>query len=178
MAITTIRGHVSRAIDFFKKENVYIGLGKTTPWQDSDRTTATPARSRVNEDNPPIPVPTGTLTEVFGYKKIDQKLLVIPDPNGTIRYRSKMFRQVTEQEAYQLGAIYVYLSVEIDPTDFASNLTYRQLGIYSGLRATTTNKVLTPADVSSEGLLEIIDYRKPQYRETDQKEKISFIIEF
>ncbi|MDM7543682.1 hypothetical protein QUD93_04060 [Lactococcus lactis] len=31
MAVTTLKGHVSRALEFYNKPDIYIGIGKTTP---------------------------------------------------------------------------------------------------------------------------------------------------
>lgn len=56
MAVTTLKGHVSRALDFYNKPDIYMGIGKTTPWED--------------EYNPPTPATTDELTEPAGYKKV------------------------------------------------------------------------------------------------------------
>ena len=37
---------------------------------------------------------------------------------------------------------------------------------------------LLPSEVKDAGLLQVIDYRKPIYRNTDVKEKIKLILEF
>ena len=33
LPVTTIVGHVSRAISFFELSSVYFGLGRTSPWE-------------------------------------------------------------------------------------------------------------------------------------------------
>lgn len=58
MAVITLKGHVSRALDFYNKPDIYMGIGKTTPRED--------------EYNPPIPATTDELTEPAGYKKVEQ----------------------------------------------------------------------------------------------------------
>ncbi|MNH41086.1 hypothetical protein D3C79_1025180 [compost metagenome] len=60
--------------------------------------------------------------------------------------------------------------------------SYRQIGFYSELELETgvpTNQlVLLPSDVADPGLLEVVDNRKVTHRQSDQSEKLSFIIEF
>lgn len=70
MAVTLLKGHVSRALDFYNKSDIYLGLGKTTPWEEG-------------ESNPPTPLNTDSLVEIAGYKKVESKFLVIPDDTGT-----------------------------------------------------------------------------------------------
>ena len=44
MAIMTLNGHVSRALDFYGRDDLYFGIGRTSAWAD--------------EKTPPIPEPT------------------------------------------------------------------------------------------------------------------------
>lgn len=92
MATTTVRGHVSRALDFFERDDIYMGIGRSTPW--------------TNEANPPAPSTDATeLEEVIGYKKLEYCYLVVPDNvNGTISYRDTKWRIVTPKfEALTVG---------------------------------------------------------------------------
>lgn len=81
IAIAVTQGHVQRAIEFFNKLGKYFIVGGTTPWAD--------------ESNPPSPTPNDyKLNNVVGLKRIDHCQLVVPDPNGTISYRTQNWRVV------------------------------------------------------------------------------------
>lgn len=84
MAIATRHGHVARAIEFFKRNDKYFAVGRTTPWDD--------------ETQPPAPSTTAyDIEELVGLKKVDNCYLVVPDNvNGTIEYRGSKWRIVTE----------------------------------------------------------------------------------
>lgn len=120
MAIVTEGAHVSRALDFFVKPNIYVGIGKSTPWND--------------EDTPPTPTSDITeLEEIIGYKKVEATYLVIPDEtNGTISYRDTKWSVVSQSEAMAKNAKYVYLETSIR-YDELPLIAYRQIGLFSGL---------------------------------------------
>ena len=48
MAITLLKGHVSRALDFYNKNSIFFGIGKTTAWAD-------PSDSSISDYKPPTP---------------------------------------------------------------------------------------------------------------------------
>lgn len=83
MAIALNGGHVARALDFYNKPGKYFIIGGTTPWE--------------SESAPTTPNPTDfKLVDVVGLKKVDNTHLVIPDPNGTIKYRDTSWKIVPE----------------------------------------------------------------------------------
>ena len=78
MAVTLLTGHVSRALDFYNKSDIYMGIGRTTPWDEG-------------ENNPPTPVNTDSLQEVAGYKNEETNVLILyptlyPNPRTTLKY--------------------------------------------------------------------------------------------
>lgn len=83
MAIAVNGGHVSRALDFYNKENKYFIIGGSTPWE--------------NEPTPDLPnVEDFKLRDVIGLKRIDNTFLVVPDNDkGTIVYRDQKWRVVS-----------------------------------------------------------------------------------
>lgn len=171
MAVTTLKGHVSRAIDFYNKTEVFFSLGKTTAWDD--------------ELNPPTPKNTDDMVEILGHKKVESVFLVIPVTDGSahdLEFRDSKWKIVPINEAYAKGARWVYAMSIIEPTDFDTHAVYRQIGITTGLKrhaSTPTSKSnLLPSEVEDAGNLEIIDNRTPIYREFDQKERLSIVIEF
>lgn len=166
MACVTLAGHVSRAIDFFNKENVYFGIGRTTPWE--------------NELQPDEPTVNTLLTEVVGYKKVETKYLVIPDPTGEITYKDARWKIVPANEAVSLGARWVYLNCFISFSELPTNVSYRQIGVFTGLIPDSDHigqYALLPDSVDDVGRLEIIDNRSPIYRATDMREQLSIIVE-
>lgn len=170
MAITLLQGHVSRALDFYNKTSIYFGIGKTTAWED--------------EYNPPTPTNTDSLLEPAGYKKVESKFLVIPDEDGTgeLTYRNSKWKIVPYDQAIAKGARWVYLSSFIAYNEFPIDISYRQVGVFTGLTAKSeveTGKTnLLPSEVEDVGIHEVLDNRTPVYREADQREKLIVIIEF
>lgn len=82
MAIATVQGHVSRALDFYTKEGKYFSIGRTSPWD--------------NESTPPTPDSSSyKIDELVALKKVDSCYLVVEDPtNGTIVYKDTKWRIV------------------------------------------------------------------------------------
>lgn len=86
--------------------------------------------------------------------------------------------------AYVEGAKYVYIECTLSYDTFPI-VTYRQIGVQSGVTPNTTD-ILRSADYSStgnneytsKGNLEIIDNRPPVTRQVDQSERLSLILEF
>lgn len=168
MAITTVGAHVSRALDFFAKQDIYFAIGRTTPWED--------------DNNPPSPNSDMTsIDEVIGYKKLEASHLVIPDDAGTISYRESNWKIVPKDDAYTQKAKWVYIETTIRYDELPLGF-YRQIGVYTGLKLKSTTEAgqtaLLPDQVEDPGILEIVDNRGPSNRLADQKEKLTLIIEF
>lgn len=168
MATTTISGHVSRALDFFERNDIYFGIGRPTPWPDE-------------EYPPPATIETTQLDEAIGYKKVETVYLVVPDEAGTISYRDSSWRVVPANEAIAEGARWVYIDCHLR-YDELPLVDYRQIGVFS--RLTLADGVpegkfnLLPSEVGDNGILEIVDNRKRTPRQIDMKEKLSIVIEF
>ncbi len=169
MATTTNRGHVSRALDFYEQASLYFGIGRSTAWTD--------------ESAPPAPsVTQSALEEPIGYKAVSTKYLVVLDnDNGTIVYRDSKWRIVPADQALTEGARWVYIETYL-MYDELPLTPYRQIGVFSRLQkanGVATNKAaLLPADVSSPGIMEVVDNRKAVNRQIDMKEQLSLILEF
>lgn len=84
MAIATRSSHVLRAIEFFKRNDKFFGIGGTSPWD--------------NETSPPAPsTDTYDISNLIGLRKVDTCYLVVPDEvNGSIEYRGAHWRVVPE----------------------------------------------------------------------------------
>ena len=167
--ITTRSGHVSRALDFYNKSSIFFGLGKTSNWDD--------------ENNPPSPTDTEEFVEPVGYKKVESKFLVVPDnENGELSYKSNKWKIVSPEEAIEKGAKWVYITTTISYDELPTNISYRQVAVFTGLEpvdsADPKSYVYRKDEVSNQGIIEVIDNRTPTYREADQREKLVIILEF
>ena len=170
MAITTLKGHVARAIDFYDKDDIYFVIGHTEAWDD--------------EENPPVPKNTDEIEDPAGYKKAESKFLCRPardEEHGEITYRGGSWKIIDREQALEEGARWVYVMSYIAYEEFSTDIVYRQIGLITGLKPTggkETEPALQPEDVENEGLLEVIDNREPVYRGIDQREQLSIIREF
>lgn len=176
MAVTTIHSHVNRALDFFSKNQTYFAIGKATPWDDQ-------FNPEISDTNPPTP-DTGAsdLEGVIGYKKVETIYMVVPDEeNGTIAYKDTKWRIVPADQVVAEGARWVYLDATIRYDELPLGF-YRQVGVYTGLEVADginpSKYNLLPSEVSDNGVLEVIDNRQPSNRQSDQKEKLSLVLEF
>lgn len=169
MAISTVYGHVARALEFFNRTDVYFCIGRTSAWP--------------VENTPPAPdVNIQDVEEPAAYKKVTEKKMVVPDEaNGTIVYMGNKYREVSSGNAETEKSRWVYVSIELVGVE-APIVSFRQVGLYSRLQVKSTvpagKVVLLPADILDTGLLEIIDNRKVTHRQEDQSERLSFIVEF
>jgi hypothetical protein len=168
MAVTTLYGHCSKALAFFNNTNIYFGLGKQTDWSNPD----IPDPPNVNQKE---------VIEPLGFKKCESKYLVIPDPEGSIIYRDTRWTITPANQIYTQGAKWVYVECYINYGELPLD-KYGQVGLLLDLvRAAGVDDAkaaLLPEEVSSQGTLFLIDNRKLTTRQKDQKEKLSFIIEF
>lgn len=173
LPVTTTAGHVSRAISFYEMTNIYFGLGRTTPW----------AANETDDDfSAPLPSVDATeLEELIGLKKVDTKSLVVPDDEGTVVYRDQVWRKISPEEAIRLGAHWVYIEASILYEALPAK-SYRQIGVLSrvGLAdgVLPTKDILLPEDITSQGILEVLDQRKVVTRNEDSRDTFSMIIEF
>jgi hypothetical protein len=181
MAIFTLRGHVSRALDFYNKGDVYFAIGKYNKWDETTVHDYDPERDY--DVDPPIPANTDPFLEPIAYKKVQSKFMVVPDEeNGTLEYRGTKWRIVLPENAADEGARWVYITSIMEYSEMPTDKPYRQVGVYTGLvRAGGVPPelyVLLPEQVEDPGILEILDDRKPVYRDADVKEQIKLVLEF
>lgn len=178
MAISTISAHVSRALDFFRKDDIYFAIGRTSPWPDDSE-----GRTEMDVDFlPPAEEKDATdLDEVIGFKKVETIYLVVPDEEGEIVYENIRWRAVSPDNAYAEKARHVFIETTIRYDELPLGF-YRQIGVYTGLtrkeEVSSAKFNLLPEEVEDAGVLEILSNRKPSNRQADQKETINLVIEF
>lgn len=182
MAIVTLKGHVSRALDFYNKDSIYFKIGKTTSWVDSDRSPDQPTSDVVDDNNPPWPTVTSEIDDVLGFKKVEGKFLVKPDDNGTLVYRDTKWKIYQPTEGYDNGCRWVYVTATISYEELPVDKSYRQIGIVTGVVPKEGIPVgkynLLPSEVIDEGVLEVLNNRKPIIRSADLRETLNMVVEF
>ena len=181
MAICTLKAHVSRAMDFFNKDSIYFAIAKPTVWSSFDLGQDYDSNHDY-EGFPPVPKNTDELIEIRGFKKVEFRAMVIQDDTGTLEYRNTKWKVVNIADAPDRGARWVYVSSYLNYDELPIDRPYRQVGVFTGLvpkpEVPIGQYVLLPEQVEDMGLLEVIDNRKPVYRDTDVREHIKLILEF
>lgn len=171
MAITTLKGHVSRAMNLYDIDSIWFVVGHGNAWPEGD-------------DNPPVPKNTDELEDPKGYKKVESKFLCRPvkdEEHGEINYRGGSWKIIEKEQAPEEGARWVYLMSNLAYEELPTDIVYRQIGVITGLKPSSGNEqklVLKPDEVEDAGLLEVLDNREPVYRDIDQREQLSIIMEF
>ena len=117
-----------------------------------------------------------------GMKKVERMFLVIPDEKGSLVYRDSRWKIIAQDKAIEKGARWVYLSTTLNYNELPIDVSYRMIGINTGIirkEGISEDKyVLDAKEISDKGITEIIDFRRPIYRETDQREELAVVIEF
>ena len=168
----TISKKVRQAFEFQQKTDVWIGIGRTTAWDD--------------EENAPDPSNAAlALDEIVGLVKPASLQMVVPATDGEIEMFAQKFHALTPpydiDTLIAAGARWVYVPAWLMYDQFPV-VAYRQEGVYSGVvpaaGAPPGAVVLLPAQVDSYGQLEALTNREKIQRRVDQKELVEFIIEF
>lgn len=173
-AIQTIKQRALTARSFYNQPNKFVCIGRQNAW--------------TNDSNPPQP--TGYETSIdtpIVYKKVDEIAFAKLDQNGSLVYNDAHYITTSDVNlAFTEGFTLVYTKTTITKTQAPVGVTYRQVGIYTGVTATVdANGISYPAGttgktnvVSSEGTLATIDNRLPLMRSADQSEIIEIMIQF
>lgn len=177
LPVTTVMGHVSRAISFYELPAIYFAIGRTTPWPGELEA----AQLKMDYSVPLPSIDATNLDELIGMKKVNTKSLVVPDPDGTVIYRDKVWRRITPEDAIRLQSHWVYIEASIY-YDELPDTNYREIGVYSRVKlkdgVSPLKAVILPEEIEDTGVLEIIDYRKVVTRNEDTKDTFSMIVEF
>lgn len=155
--------HASQALRFHAATNVYLAIGRTTPWPD--------------EQDPPTPTgQEAAIDETIGYKPATL-VPVKPDAGGAISWAGQTWAEVAPGDAVDENAQYVWVHTTIEYDELPLT-TFRQIGLYTGLIKAAGAGVgaLLPGDVDVPGVLEAIDNREPEPRYIDKRNQIGFIV--
>jgi len=156
-----------QALHLVHTDNVWIGIGKPTPWNETD---SVPEVSSAMQ-----------LTEPVGYKKAEKVRFIMPDSQGDIIQFEQRWKLISEEEASQGFTRWVYVAAWITGNELPA-VSYRQSAIVTGLqlRADTPpgKLAILPEEVDSQGYALIVNNRSPIHRTADQREYLEFIVEF
>lgn len=167
VAIETLNSHVMAAKSFMNDlPNLWYEMARPKPWDD--------------EEVPPAEhMETTALDTPIGFKKFKKAQLVVPLENvaGTtplgneIVYKGQQWQPVNPSEAFDKGARWVYLTVDILPDDLPYS-TFRQIGIVKDLKPNpsfASRDALSPTQVDDLGVLIAYDNRLSQRYTSDVK---------
>lgn len=147
--------------------NVFVGVGRTTPWDD--------------EDNPPVPSSELTnIEEPILYKKPDRfSFALLDDENGTIPVLGHLYRLLSTEEARAIQCRSILSQVSLSVLDFEGEISYRQIGLFNFLIPTEGNEmksILRPNEIQDVGYLFHVSNRSPYYIYSHHGETISLVL--
>lgn len=157
----------------FLQNDYWCVLGRTTTaWQD--------------DENPPDSTVGTRVYEVLGYRKVQNKRLVVPNPtSGDITWRSLKMTAVDDDDMLKkTQGVYprwALLTCTITTSELPTGKYFRQVGVYQDLTPVAAYEdydYLLPAQVSDPGNLIYIENISQVWRLTNQIEEISFLFEF
>jgi len=169
MAVVTYKGHTKRAINWYNQEDIYFGIGGTEPWED--------------ESTPPAPKPDDEITDIICVKKVEQKYYVIEsETEGTVVYRGRKFKILSEEEAIEQNCRWVFISTWLNYGEAPVGVSYRKIGVYTGLErkegVPSGKFILLPDEIEDYGTLEVISNETATIRSESKRDRVAVIIEF
>jgi len=167
MAATTVVGSVKMALEVKNDWEFWFLVARTeTPWDD--------------ENNPPSEdTSTSELLEVGGYQKAGTVSLCKEDPSGQIEFQNKRYSLVSDANAYDEGARWIYAVTTLKFDEFPV-VTFRQFGLTSDLTPTQGNEgktILLPSEVADPGKLLSYVNHPPVVRTSYSKNILEMVIE-
>lgn len=156
IGVTTYGGRVKKALAMKNGDQLWMAIGRTTPW--------------ANETSPPSPTPGSTDIEeaicfvqpsqVSLCKEVDETTYngLPSDQRATIA--GLFFEFVADVDAYTENARFLYIRGIFDPSLGHPVDVFRQVGVFSGLIPAAGYEAatyLSPDNVDDRGLLEYIE---------------------
>lgn len=150
------------------KDNLvlWIGVGKTTPWED--------------EDNPPAEsLDATTITDIQGLKKVDIVQFVVEDPTGEVIFKNKRYRRVDDTGIYLNDARWLYVGAWLIFDEFPV-VDFRQTALFTDVIPTSGNEnreILLPSQVQSYGVMLAYVNHHVRHRVSYGKDLVEMVIE-
>ena len=169
MAMLTNNARILRAIQLKELPNLYMAIGRTTPWD--------------NEAVPPVVDPDVlTIDELIYIKKITNKQLVLPQSGGEIDFDGDNYTAIDVVDAYVERVTKLLMTSSYYYDDIApTSTTFRQVGILlnpkdSGANLLTGSQYLG-ASVADQGELIYLDNIVAITRSSEQIEELAVMVD-
>lgn len=120
----------------------WIGLGRTTPWD--------------NDDNPPQETSSvDIISDICGLRKAEIVSFVVPDAAGDIVFRGARYRRVNDNEIYSVKSRWLYIATWFE-FDLFPLVTFRQTAVFVDVIPRVGfegYKMLLPNQIQSYGIM-------------------------
>lgn len=130
---------------FEQASNIYLGLGKSTPWADENTVPDTNPESTALDE----PIAYMKAQKVFLCKKVDKAT------NNTVALGGSFFLPVANNEVVDPDAVYVYVSSKFDYASLQKEIQFREVGMFVGFKpkADAKNTIILPPQVDKLGTM-------------------------
>ena len=146
----------------------WIAVGRTTAWPDDD---APPSETRVDE-----------LIEPIIYVRGAGVTLCTPVVSGgDLLYKGQSYQSVTDEDAIDELARFIYMSAEIRPASGQPYGTYRQRAVVCNVTPTLGHESdgwLAPANVLDPGTVCLIENDVPNIQSLERSQVLPMVLEF
>lgn len=167
MATSSYKGCARRAKIIKQNSTFWIGIGRTTPWED--------------ENNPPNETRLDELEEpVVFVKAWDVSLCKPVADNGDFSYRGQDYALVDDEDAIDELARFIYMKAEFHPAQGQPYGTYRQRAVLTDLVAAeghSNDLWLDPSDVTDQGVTELLENDTPAYQSLEKYHVVPVVLE-
>ncbi len=169
MGVTTYAGRARRAL-LHKQNSVYwVGIGRTTAWND--------------EQAPPDPQPGSADFEepIIYVKPTNVSLCKIVSTGEDITHLGTKYAFVPDANAIAESARFMYIFARFDPTAGQPFGNFRQIGVFSNLvpaEGHEGDSWLAPENVNDEGMLEFIAHDIVTVMTNSRLEVVEVLLEF
>jgi hypothetical protein len=161
-----------QALHLYQTQNLWVGIGKTSPWEGETVSVSEP---------PDVNVMDKAISELVLLKKASEIKLVAPDEAGTIEVQGIKYKEVLPNDARTENVKMLYAAASIQFEE-CPTIEYRQIGLFADpvLKSTTPpgKLVLLPNEVDDVGFLLSINNRSRVPHDSDSEETWKFVCEF
>lgn len=167
MANASYKGCARRALIIKQNSTFWIGVGRTTPWDD--------------ENDPPDETRLDELTEPIIFVRAWNVSLCKPVlADGDVVYRGQHYAFVSDARAVDEMARFIYMVAELHPAQGQPYGTYRQRAIMTNLVPAVGHENdlwLAPANVLDQGVTELLENDTPCYQSLEKYQVLPAVLE-
>lgn len=167
MANASYKGCARRARIIKQNSTFWIGVGRTTAWDD--------------DNDPPDETRLDELTEPLIFVRAWNVSLCKPVlVDGDITYKGQQYAIVPDENAIQEMARFIYMVAELHPAQGQPYGTYRQRAILTDLVPAVGHENdtwLAPANVLDQGITELLENDTPCYQSLEKYQVLPAVLE-